>query len=125
MVEIALRFFVYTLKDPSCWPEILPCIQSILNHTLSSIMGKTPNKIAYGFSPRRLLDLISLSSLLDTYIAQADIADAISFAFANQKAHYDRKHQPLFMKVGDWAILKLHKGYSILSLVRVTKKLTQ
>lgn len=29
------------------------------------------------------------------------------------------------MKVGDWAILKLHKGYSILSSVSITKKLTQ
>ena len=29
------------------------------------------------------------------------------------------------MKVGDWAMLKLHKGYSIPSSVGVTKKLTQ
>lgn len=29
------------------------------------------------------------------------------------------------MKVGDWAMLRLHKSYSIPSLVRVTKKLTQ
>lgn len=55
-------------------------------------MGKTPNKIAYGFSPRRSLDLISLSSLLNTYVARTDVADAISFAFANKKAYYNRKH---------------------------------
>lgn len=61
----------------------------------------------------------------DTYVARTGAADAISFAFANQKAHYNRKHQPLFMKVGDWAMLRLHKGYSIPSSVRVTKKLTQ
>lgn len=29
------------------------------------------------------------------------------------------------MKVGDWAMFKLHKGYSILFSVSVTKKLTQ
>lgn len=29
------------------------------------------------------------------------------------------------MKVGDWAMLKLHKGYLIFSSVGVTKKLTQ
>lgn len=29
------------------------------------------------------------------------------------------------MKVGDWVMLKLHKGYLILSSVRVTKKLIQ
>lgn len=31
----------------------------------------------------------------------------------------------MFIKIGDWAILYLHKSYFILSFVRVTKKLTQ
>ena len=124
-VEIALRFFVHILEDPSCWPKVLLCIQSILNNTSSSTTGKTPNKIAYRFSPRRPLDLISFSSLPDTYVARTDAADAISFALTNQKAHYDRKYQPFFMKVGDWAMLRLHQGYSIPSSAGVTKKLTQ
>ena len=29
------------------------------------------------------------------------------------------------MKVGDWVMLKLHKGYSIPSSAGITKKLTQ
>ena len=83
------------------------------------------NKIAYGFSPRRLLDLCLAITRLDTYVARTEAADAISFALANHKKHYDRSHQPLFMKVGDWAMLKLHRGYSIPSSVSVTKKLTK
>lgn len=55
-------------------------------------MGKTSNKIAYRFLPSRLLDLIFLSSLPNTYLAWADVAHAISFALANQKAHYNKKH---------------------------------
>ena len=124
-VEIALRFFVHALEDPSLWPEVLPRIQSILNNTSSSTTGKTPNEIAYGFSLRRPLDLLSDPLLPNTFQARADTADAISFALANQKTNYDRKHQPLFMKVGDWAMLKLHKEYSIPSSASVTKKLTQ
>ena len=124
-VEIALRFFVQALEDPSLWPEVLPRIQSILNNTYSSTTGKTSNKIAYGFSPRRPFNLLSDSLLPNTFQAHADAADAISFALANQKAHYNRKHQPFFMKVGDWAMLKLYKGYSIPSSAGVTKKLTQ
>ena len=58
-VKIALRFFVHALEDAFLWPKVLFCIQSILNNTSSSITGKTPNKIAYGFSPRRPLDLLS------------------------------------------------------------------
>lgn len=124
-MEIALRFFVHALEDASLWPEVLLRIQSILNNTSSSTTGKTPNKVAYGFSPRRPLDLLSDPLLPNTLQARTDATDAISFALANQKTHYDRKHQPLFMKIGDWAMLRLHKGYSIPSSAGVTKKLTQ
>ena len=124
-VEIALRFFIHAMDDPSCWPEVLPQIQSLLNNTSSSTTGKTPNEIAYGFSPRRPLDLCSAVASPDTYVARAEATDAVSFALANQKEHYDRRHQPLFMKVGEWAMLKLHKGYLIPSSIGVTKKLTQ
>ena len=124
-VEIALHFFVHALEDASLWLEVLPRIQSILNNTSSSTTSKTPNEVAYSFSPRRPLDLLSDPLLPNILQARTDATDAISFALANQKAHYDRKHQPLFMKVGDWAMLKLHKGYSIPSSAGVTKKLTQ
>lgn len=60
-VEIALRFFVHALEDPALWPEVLPRFQSVLNNTFFSTTGKTPNKIAYGFSPRRPLDLSGIS----------------------------------------------------------------
>ena len=124
-VEIALRFFIHSMDDSSRWPEVLHRIQSLLNNTSSSTTGKTPNEVAYRFSPRRPLDLCSTTALPDTYVARTAAADAILFALANQKVHYDRSHQPLFMKVGDWAMLKLHKGYSIPSSVGITKKLTQ
>ena len=113
------------MEDPSRWPEVLPRIQSLLNNSSSSTTGKTPNKVAYGFSLRRPLDLCATVTRPDTYVARTEAADAISFALANHKEHYDRSHQPLFMKVGDWAMLKLHKGYSIPSSVGVTKKLTE
>lgn len=82
-VEIALRFFVHALEDPSLWPEVLPQIQSILNNTSSSTTGKTPNEMAYGFSPCRSLDLLSPPGLLAAFQARADTTDAISFTLAN------------------------------------------
>ncbi len=69
-IEIALRFFIHAMDDPSRWPEVLPWIQSLLNNTSSSTTGKTPNEIAYGFSPRRLLDLCSAIASPNTYVAQ-------------------------------------------------------
>lgn len=122
-VEIALSFFVYALKDPTFWPEVLPQIQSILNNTFSSMTDKTANEVAYGFFPHTPLDLLSPPGLPAAFQAHTDAADTISFALTNQKAHYDRKHQPLFLKFGDWVMLRLHKGYSISSSLRVTQKL--
>ena len=124
-VKIVLRFFVYAIDNPSRWSEVLPRIQFLLNNTSSSTTGKTPNEVAYRFSPMKLLDLCLATTLPDAYVARTAAADAILFALANQKEHYNRSHQPLFMKAGDRAMLKLHKGYSIPSSVGVTKKLTQ
>ena len=125
IIKIALQFFVHAMDDPSQWPEVLPYIQFLLNNTSSSITGKTPNKVVYGFSPKKSLDLCLAATLPNTYVARTRAADAISFAFANHKEHYDKSHQLLFIKVGDWAIIKLHKDYSILFSIGMTKKLTQ
>lgn len=124
-IEIALQFFVYAMDDLFHWPEVLPRIQFLFNNTSSSITGKTLNKVAYGFSPRRSLDLCLTATSLNTSVTQTGAADAIFFALANHKKHFDRSHQSLFMKVGDWALLKLHRSYSIPSSIRITKKLIQ
>lgn len=104
------------------WPEVLPHIQSLLNNTSSLSIGKTPNEIAYDFSPHKPLDLFSNPSIPSTFQARTNAADVISFALANQKAYYNQKQQSLFIKVGNWAILRLHQGYSIIFLAGVTKK---
>lgn len=87
-------------------------------------IGKTPIRIAYGFSPGRPLDLLSALPSPAIATTRIEAADAISFAMTNQKAHYHRKHQPLFMKKDEWVMLRLHKRYSIPRALRITKKLT-
>ena len=124
-IKIALQFFVHAIDNLSQWPEVLLRIQSLLNNISFSTIGKTSNKIAYGFLPRKPLNLYSAATLPDIYVAYTGATDAISFALANHKEYYNRNHQPLFIKIGDWAIIKLYKGYSIPSSVGVTKKLTQ
>ena len=125
IVEIALRFFVHVLVDPSEWPQVFPRIQAIINNSSSLTTGKTPNELAYDFSPRRPLDLLAALPNPDALSVRADSTEAISFALLNQKLVYNCCHQPLFMKVGEWALLRLHKGYSIPATAGVTKKLTQ
>ena len=43
----------------------------------------------------------------------------------NAKYHYDRKHQSLFMKIDDYALLRLHRDYEIFSIVRYESKFNQ
>ena len=121
--EIALRYYVHGLDRPSKWPKVLPRLQSFLNN--SSATGLTPNEVAYGFTPNNPLDLLSASPMMNHFLARTTASDAIAFAQMSNKFHYDRKHQPMFLKVGDWALLKLHKGYSIPATLGITKKLSQ
>lgn len=124
IVKIAFRFFIHALEDSTRWSEVLSQIQSILNNISSFTTGKTLNKVAYGFTPRRPLNLLNALPLLQPLATRAEASEAIFFAISNQKATYNQKHQPLFIKVGDWALLWLYKGYLIPAIARVTKKLT-
>ena len=124
-IQIALRFFVHGIENPSMWPTALLAIQSIINNNFSLTIGKTPNEIAYSVTSRRSLGLFSSLPSLAIVTTRIEAADAISFAMANQKTHYVWKHQLLFIKKGEWAILRFRKGYSISATFRITKKFTQ
>lgn len=104
-MEITFRLFVQTLEDPSLWLKVLPKIQSILNNSFSFTIRQTPNKIAYSFLSRRLLNLLAATQKPDTYIVRATATDAIFFAAINLKMYFNRKHQLLFMRLGKWAML--------------------
>lgn len=84
-MEIALCFFIYILKNLIYWPQILLCIQTIINNNFFLTVGKTPNKVAYDFTPRRFLDLLLALFSLDILATQAKAADAIFFTLLNQK----------------------------------------
>jgi len=57
--------------------------------------------------------------------AHIDAKDAIAYAAMAMKYYYDRKHKPLYFKVGDLVNLRLHKGYTLPSLKEKNKKLGQ
>lgn len=86
----------------------------------------TPNEAAYGFRPSQALDLtVQKRRLFTASAARVEVADAIAFANMAYKRHYDRKHQPQYLRVGDWALLRLHRGYEIPSTTLLGPKLSQ
>ena len=125
IAEIALRYYVHHMEHPERWPEALPRIQALINNSSSSSTTRTPNEIALGFTPNRPLDLLLASTPIDHDIARIEAQDALAYAQMNQKYHYDRSHTPMFLKVGDYALIRLHKGYKIPSTAKVTHKLGQ
>lgn len=88
-IEIILYFFIYGLANFSMWPIALLAIQLIINNIFLSTISKTPNKITYDFIPCRLLDLFSVLLSLTIPTTRIEAANAIFFAIANQKTHYD------------------------------------
>ena len=113
-VEIALRFMIHTMDDPTKWPQTLSTIQSILNNSTSSATTQAPNEVSYGFVPMRALDLVNTTLPSRAHLmSRTTAADAITFAQTMNKHHYDRAHTPMYLRENDYALLRLHKGYTI------------
>lgn len=121
-IEIALRYYLGTIIDPTQWPEALPKLQFDMNNSRSAPTGKTPNEIVYGFSPNMPIQMLKIPNI-DIPKARIEAKDAMDLAAMAAKRQYDSKHKPMFFDVGDWALLRLHKGYNIPSAK--SKKLSQ
>ncbi|KAI0993301.1 hypothetical protein K3495_g14883 [Podosphaera aphanis] len=54
-----------------------------------------------------------------------EVADAIKMAAMYMKEQYDKKHKPVFFKVGDFVALRLHRGYNVPGLAERNTKILQ
>jgi hypothetical protein len=57
--------------------------------------------------------------------AHGDAQDAIMLAAMYMKKNFDRKHRPIFFKVGDYVALRLHRGYNVPGLKNCNVKIEQ
>jgi hypothetical protein len=111
-VETAMRYYFATLLDIKKWSRSLGQIQAAFNNSIGPT-GKTPNEIVYGFTPNFAPRLATDAQEIDIPLARIEVADALDLIALRDKAYYDRRHTPMFLKVGEWALLRLHKGYNI------------
>ena len=166
--EIALRYWLMTLKDISAWPMVLQRLQAALNNSVKQSTKLSPNEILFGFRTGEPLDLVrinepdtvevTLSNQADTLMkgspsrlrtdvhtgtkehqpkkiqlvaidqyrpAHIDAKDAVAFASTAMKHYPDKKHTPRYFAVGDMVNLRLHRGYTLPSLVGQNRKLGQ
>ncbi|KAI0996230.1 hypothetical protein K3495_g11949, partial [Podosphaera aphanis] len=50
-----------------------------------------------------------------------DAVDAIKFAATYMKQQFDGRHKPMFFKVGDFVLLRLHRGFNVPGIAGNTK----
>ena len=124
-IEIALRFHISTLDNPADWPVVIPRIQRGINNSPAAATGKTPNEASYGFTLTQPTDLLQSSAEPLPQIVRMEAADEIAFVQIRSKIYKNQKHQPANLAVGDWAQIRLHKGYNIPSTAVLGSKLSQ
>jgi len=142
-VEIALQYWIMTLKCPEEWPKSLPRLQAALNNsTKYSSTQQSLNEVLFECKTREALNLlhvvepetqmhktvdvrgIQLMIMNNYQPAHIDAKDVIGFTAMQMKYYYDERHQPLYFQPGDMVNLCLHQGYTLLSLF-TNKKLKQ
>jgi hypothetical protein len=124
-LEIALRHLL--VAEGSNWVKALPHIIALLNNSINSTIGRSPNEIIYGFKlneaavrpgplekmPKHSADEI-LTFEQERAIHRKEAAECVAFANAYAKIRYDARHIPLILTPGqDKAYLRLHHGYHV------------
>ena len=117
-IEISLRFWLTEHpEDMHRWVEILPLLQALNNNSRSSATGFAPNELSYGFKVRDTTSMLSDLPAEDwdrlRLIMREEAENALGFAAVTAKIRYDKKHKPVDLKVGDYAYLRLHHGYTL------------
>ena len=149
MIEIAFRFYLITMNNSIDWFKILFRLQRHFNNFHSVITRKTFNETSYEFTSLQSLNMLrqfATSDLTDdlkeSFVidnrksfaeisfnvvtrARFEVTDVIAFAQMTSKYYYDRKHQLLFMKTDDYALIRLHHDYNISTIEVLDKKLSQ
>lgn len=121
--KVALKFYIHELKIFFDWSRVLSRFQTLINNAYFAATDKFSNEIVYEFTLNKSLNLLVSKTIVNH--ERIEIANAISWANMKYKYHYDRKHTSMFLKKEDWALIKLHKKYSISFTLKITKKLTQ
>lgn len=122
--KITLRYHMITLNDFRVWIKVFFAIQRVFNNFVFFI-DHISNEVVYEFIFTELTNLVqSFHFTTATWICQK-IANVIVFFQLIFKFHYDKKHKPIHLVVENWALLRFHHEYSILSTEKLKKKLFQ
>jgi hypothetical protein len=121
-LEIALKYFIQKMLDSTLWISALWKFQSIYNNTRFAITEKTFNELLYEITSHLSLNIASNKTPESHNLLRKDVQNAINWAQMQNKAHYDRRHTSLFLKMSEWVLLRLHHEYFVSESKDMTKK---
>jgi hypothetical protein len=124
ILKIALRCYIQKLHDPTQWITALWKFQFVFNNTRFAVTKKTSNELLYEITSHLSLNIASEKTFDNHNLLRKDAQDAIDWAQMQNKAHYDRRHTSLFLKIDEWVLLRLHHDYFISSARNMTKKMS-
>jgi hypothetical protein len=122
-LEITLRYYIQKLLDSTLWVSALWKFQSIFNNTRSIVTEKISNELLYEITSNLSLNISFKNKVLNHDYLRKKAQNAINWAQMQNKAHYDRRHTSLFLKIDEWVLLKLHHEYFVSSFKNMTKKI--
>ena len=116
-VEIALRYLI-TANPDLPWHESLPALQSNFMNLVVGTTGLLPNQVLYGHATQDRVNILGeqakhISREDERSLCRQKAVNAISFANARAKLHYNKTHKHLEFKVGDMVYLRLHHSYTL------------
>ena len=123
---------IITLKHSNRWSKTLSRIQREFNNFINNVV--TFNEIIYDFISIQTMNLFIHTFILRNFFAKkfslknnrkiirTKILNAISFDQMQIKFHYDRKYQFFFMKINDFAFIRLYHDYKIAIIDIIDKK---
>jgi hypothetical protein len=123
-LEIALRYYIQELNDFILWITVLWKFQSTFNNTRSIVTEKISNELLYEITSNLFLNISSSNKIVDNHMQLRKKAqNVIDWTQMTNKTHYIRRHSSFFLKVDEWAMLRLHHDYSISKSKNMTKKI--
>lgn len=123
-MKIVLRYYIQQLFDVSLWVFSLWTFQAVVNNIKSARTDKISNELLYEIISNRSLNLMKFSTKIDHFHdhLRKKTQNVINWAQMMNKVYYDRRHTPLFLKIDEWALLRLHHDYFVSSFKNMTKK---
>jgi hypothetical protein len=123
ILKIALRYYIQELHDSTLWIIALWKFQSVFNNTRSVVKERTSNELLYELVSNLSLNISITDKTLNHNQSRKETQNFIDWAQMINKSHYDRRHSLLFLKVDEWALLRLHHDYFISRSRIMTKKI--